>query len=99
MSVARGDGEVCVAFNRGCDARLAGEPLTSNPYRSGQKIERQAWINGWYDVHWLYGEKARDRWPIKPLPEVESPFDAQKVGAYSEAAVVDASAAVCADAA
>ena len=56
------------AFNRGCDARLAGEPLSANPY---EKLghEHDSWAYGWRDVHHSWGRMSRR--PFRKLPPVE----------------------------
>jgi ribosome modulation factor len=56
------------AFNRGCDARLAGRPISSDPYESPELSEY--WRLGWMNVAMACGREAR--WPITPLPPVEA---------------------------
>lgn len=58
-----------IAFNAGCDARLAGVPPYENPY---PKCHRgyKTWLAGWYDVDVYWGMHAR--WPVRRLPDVPS---------------------------
>lgn len=60
------------AFNRGCDARLAGLPPTANPFRQGEEEVRlfKRWEDGWWDVHRFWGAKVGGRWAYTPLPKV-----------------------------
>lgn len=44
-----------LAFNLGCDARIAGLPLGHNPYCGGTDLAR-CWRAGWFDVDAHWGE-------------------------------------------
>jgi hypothetical protein len=57
-----------VAFNAGCDARLAGLPLTANPYHGDKG--GGAWSNGWLHVQKRWGEAVTRR-TVPPLPPVQ----------------------------
>ena len=59
------------AFNQGSDARIAGRPLTCNPYH-GECPERSAWMRGWRDVEHYWGTRVTRR-TVRPLPEVLDP--------------------------
>lgn len=56
------------AFNLGCDARLAGLPLTANDYSSSQQDAYQSWERGWRDVDQYWGKWTRGA--AVPLPKV-----------------------------
>jgi hypothetical protein len=58
-----------VAFNAGSDARLAGLPLTLNPYY-WQSHMAAAWREGWHDVNGNWGHDAGDA--VRPLPRVSN---------------------------
>lgn len=52
--------ELDIAFNQGCDTRLAGRPDTDNPYSDEELL--RSWNAGWHDVHRNWG-----RWlKVKP---------------------------------
>lgn len=55
-----------VAFNDGCDYRLAGVPIKDNPYADSD--HSAAWLSGWRHTNSNWGKDAR--WPIRPLPLV-----------------------------
>lgn len=57
------------AFNMGCDARLAGLPITANPHNV--KILSTYWRMGWEDVDVFWGKKVRGRWPYMALQAVK----------------------------
>ncbi len=58
-----------VAFNRGCQSRLDGEPLSANPYNSSEAgTAHAAWTQGWIHTHRYFGVDARHEY--RPLPEV-----------------------------
>jgi len=52
-------------FGEGCDARLSGRPLASNPY--GDDYGR-VWRKGWKHVNDFWGIDSRR--PVKELPRV-----------------------------
>ena len=60
--------ECADAFNRGCDARLQGLPMSANPYPRVHKMACQFWRQGWWHVDWYWGAAAK--WPVKELPLV-----------------------------
>ena len=65
-----------VAFNQGCDARLAGTPLGANPYCSSAGHPEQsaylAWRRGWHDVHGSWGARLKPGDPrFVPLPPID----------------------------
>lgn len=49
--------EISKAFNQGCDARLAGEPITWCQYDYGEL--RKYWKNGWRDVDKNWGKSSK----------------------------------------
>lgn len=55
------------AFNRGCDARLAGQGLSSDPY--DRTDLSNCWRHGWIHADATWGRDAR--WPHMPLPPVK----------------------------
>ena len=55
------------AFNIGSDARIAGLPLSYNPYIVNTVLYKE-WIRGWRDVHRYWGIFALV--PVKLLPEI-----------------------------
>ena len=55
------------AFNVGCEARLAGKSIMSNPYDSGG-TEYLYWAMGWRDVHHHWGQWNKN---APKLPKVE----------------------------
>lgn len=57
------------AFSAGGDARLAGLPLSANPYTSYENKLYYTWRMGWLDVSLAWGREAK--WPIQALPFVE----------------------------
>lgn len=60
-----------VAFNEGCDARLAGLPRGHNPYRGWSEGGLHlAWNNGWDDVEKYWGRWSGQRWLVSRLPTV-----------------------------
>lgn len=62
--------DIAAAFNAGSDARLAGAPLTDNPYLGigdAAKLSR-AWANGWHDVATYWGRISRR--PVRKLQPV-----------------------------
>lgn len=60
-----------LAFNLGCDARLAGKPMSACPY-TASTCEYLQWRRGWADVDKSYGVWARKRgWQVRPLPPVQ----------------------------
>jgi ribosome modulation factor len=59
------------AFNLGCQARLAGLPLSANPYGDLADIHpRRAWAEGWRHVDHYWGGGVRGRWRYAALPAV-----------------------------
>lgn len=61
------------AFGDGADARLAGKPLSANPYtanvgRVDASLEA-AWVRGWEDVAQFWGRNEHRR-PVRELPPV-----------------------------
>lgn len=56
-----------IAFNKGSDARLRGEPVTACPY-SWDESQSTAWRAGFLSVDKHWGIDAR--WPVKPLVPV-----------------------------
>lgn len=61
------DEERTIAFNQGCDARLAGLPLSMNPYRGSARTN---WRLGWLDVDRHWAEWVEGRWRVYLLPDV-----------------------------
>ena len=57
------------AFNRGCDARLAGLPMTLNPYFRGGMLW-QAWRRGYDHVSQFWGSCNRHARPLPALREL-----------------------------
>lgn len=55
------------AFNRGCDARIAGKPMAANPFGEGDQFTF-GWNHGWLDVDRNWGSDSRH--PVRPLPEI-----------------------------
>ncbi len=68
----QGDAMYARAFSAGSDARLAGRPLSANPYgRGSEDNEHKGWAAGWTDVDKAYGQHPiRGRWAVRPLLEV-----------------------------
>jgi len=63
--------ETAAAFNRGADARLAGQPRWSNPYPTHQAGLRRWWRYGYDDVSDSWGEHNREMGrAVPPLPPV-----------------------------
>jgi len=60
-----------VAFNRGIDVRVAGQPTTENPYRDDMDGLHSAWNRGWREAEKYYGVDNRRR-SIRRLPEVRA---------------------------
>lgn len=59
------------AFNEGCDARLAGEPRSFNPYEKREEPgSYHSWRHGWLDVANNWGRWAGNS-PVKPLVDVK----------------------------
>ena len=56
------------AFNAGCDARLAGRPITDNDYPSSSVAGYRLWREGYLHVQNNWGREAVG--PIVPLPAV-----------------------------
>lgn len=56
------------AFNRGSDARLAGQPLLTNPYHDTDILMRRTWDEGWRFTDRNWGRDAH--WPVRRLPDV-----------------------------
>lgn len=52
------------------DARIAGEPMSSNPYLGGDWTERMAFARGWRDADRYWGEEVARR-TFRPLPAVQ----------------------------
>ena len=67
------DGTEAVAFNAGCDARIAGLPESANPYYDGRLPlpGAAAWRSGWRHVNLFWGADCRQ--PCWRLPEVPAP--------------------------
>ncbi len=64
--------QYAAAFNSGSDARLAGRPLSANPYgRGAEDNEHKGWAAGWASVDegWA-SHPIRGRWTVRPLLEV-----------------------------
>jgi ribosome modulation factor len=58
-----------LAFNRGCDTRIAGKSQRYNPYCSvTQGWLRQLWKAGWDEAHENWGKYVQG--PVVPLPPV-----------------------------
>lgn len=57
-------GDDARAFNEGSDARLAGEPVTANPYTKREDTAYFAWRAGWRDVDHYWPRPL----PSRPLP-------------------------------
>jgi len=53
-------------FNAGADARLRGVPRSNNPERDLSL--RNSWAAGWDDVDQHWGEEAKNREELTPLP-------------------------------
>jgi hypothetical protein len=83
------------AFNAGCDARLAGERLSTNPYKPklGSADYQEAyraykdWRNGWFHVHdkWCSALPEELR---RPLPEVQMTYE-EMIGHLSATGQLD----------
>lgn len=57
------------AFNRGCDARIAGMSLSANPYNLVERPECWLqWRLGYKDVDRYWGRNAL--WHVRPLPRL-----------------------------
>ncbi len=58
-----------IAFGKGCDSRLLGLKLSSNPYpREGSKDSSfTAWRLGWFHVHRYWGAGLKRQWPTPLL--------------------------------
>lgn len=57
------------AFSLGSDARIAGQPMTANPYPVAEKAIRKAWQEGWWDVHHFWNAWAQwQKYPTRELP-------------------------------
>ncbi len=63
--------ESSVQFNEGCDGRLAGLPLSSNPYNISS-WEGQKWEHGWLDVDRNWGREVGQfsKGSIRSLPPI-----------------------------
>lgn len=57
------------AFNEGCDARLAGWPMSYCPYLPTEISLYESWRRGWLDVQHSWGKESP--WPVRPLPPVK----------------------------
>ncbi len=68
----QGDAMYARAFGAGSDARLAGRPLSANPYGRGQEDnEHKGWQAGWVSVDSSWASHPiRGRWTVRPLLEV-----------------------------
>jgi hypothetical protein len=66
--IKNGNADISKAFGEGSDARIRGEPLSSNPYSSEFTHESKAWKRGWHDIDIAFGSEAR--WPVRNLPDV-----------------------------
>jgi len=44
------------AFGLGGDARLAGEPVTANPFAPTDRLHA-CWLKGYFDVHYHWAEE------------------------------------------
>ncbi len=67
------DEDVTHAFNLGCDARIKGIPVTSNPYGNGE--EKQLffnWDQGWHHVQAYWGNGVHGRWFYRKLSRVRA---------------------------
>lgn len=56
-------------FGRGCDARLAGHPVSSCPYEPSSYPYLQ-WVAGWRHVTLYWGNLVFGRWAYRPLPVI-----------------------------
>ncbi len=56
------------AFNRGADARLAGEPVSVNPFTDYDTLMASYFTRGWNEVNKNWGKDAK--WWVKPLPPI-----------------------------
>jgi len=63
--------EVAKAFSMGADARLAGLDWRSMSLKMRGQL-RRAWIDGWQDVDWRWGEAVMGRWRYALLPEIRA---------------------------
>ena len=61
------DSHIARCFNAGCDARLAGRPMSENPY-VGDSASMSAWRQGWRNVAMSWGSGVVRRWPFRQLP-------------------------------
>ncbi len=59
------------AFGQGCDARIAGESITTCPYPDYEPLAK-AWRNGWNDVHNHWGRGAPRGRGFRPLPSIQN---------------------------
>ncbi len=68
----QGDAMYARAFSAGSDARLAGRPLTANPYgRGSEDNEHKGWQAGWVSVDSSWGSHPiHGRWTVRPLLDV-----------------------------
>lgn len=64
MSITNAERDFC--FGKGSDDRLAGKPLTDNPF--WYESELLAWRAGWLHAERYWGVDAK--WPIRKLPAV-----------------------------
>jgi ribosome modulation factor len=60
------DDELDFAFNLGCQSRLEGKSIASNPYLD--RLARSAFDHGWVDVDLNWSRQVRGRWPVQKLP-------------------------------
>ena len=63
---------IAVAFNAGCDARLAGWSAEENPYNPSRDTYcHRSWRSGWHDVNDYWGKWLRGV-AVPPLPQVRA---------------------------
>ncbi len=66
--------DIAIAFAAGCDARLAGRPLTDNPhlgyFDEDSIILSRRWQSGWINVAESWGKGVRGRWLFRKLVRV-----------------------------
>ena len=66
-----GESKQATAFSQGCDARLSGLPMRSNPYRDcADRWLAQAFRSGWRHCDLFWGDDAK--WPVITLPRCQT---------------------------
>lgn len=71
-SVAKSNTKYVEAFNNGCNARIEGLTISTNPHH--KRLCKSLWLQwrlGWLDVHDNWGIDVRGRWEYRRVPRVD----------------------------